>query len=158
LAPVSQLAAVVLGSLDELLFDEGMGVDDLDRLSKYQMRLLASFFDSARRGSLEDLSELVDAHAGSVAPSTKDRPRTRPGSLDDDYSSWKVLNMLVAPEHAQKLAEEGGEFVDDLLDGKEGRLNEDFTREKLLPFLDKLAHADEKVAMEQPEGWHSLHG
>jgi hypothetical protein len=157
LAPISHLAAVVLDSLDELL-DGDTGVTEMDRVSKFQLRLLASFFDSARRGSLDDLSELVEAHAQSVTASSVDdnRPRTRPPSLDDDYGSWKVLKDL-AGDHAGELAQKGGKFVDELLDGEESGLEDPFAKQMLLPFLDKLAHADEKTAMERVEGWHSLH-
>jgi hypothetical protein len=157
LAPISHLAAVVLDSLDELR--EGhTDVTEMDRVSKFQLRLLASFFDSAQRGSLDDLSELVKAHAQSVTASSVDdnRPKTRPPSLDDDYGSWKVLKEL-AGEHAAELARKGGAFVDELLAGEGSGLEEPFTKEMLLPFLDKLAHADEKAAMERVEGWHSLH-
>jgi hypothetical protein len=157
LANPSQLGALTLEILDEAE-DETVQLERLGRRRQYQLRLLASFLESAHRGSLEDLSALVEAHRRSVtASATPDRPVTRPPNLDDDYSSWDIVQENTPNrKEARALVNKGPQVIDSIVEGQREFLRKAFTRKVLIPFLDRLAHADERAAMQPVEGWHSL--
>ena len=156
LAGEAELGALVLRIFDEL--EDGLVEPaNLGDLQRYQLGLLAGFLESAKRGSLDDVKELAMAHAAAV---TSEHPTARQPTLDDDESRWSLLlDLNGGNEHVgRQLIDDGIAVVDALRNGDGSELKSEFVTDHLVPFLDRLAHVDERIAETEIDGYHSLHG
>jgi hypothetical protein len=154
----AELGSLVLDIVDAVE-DGDVTATALSDLQRYQLGLLATFFDSARRGSLDDVRELALAHAAAASPS-EHRPMSRVPTLDDDESRWRLVKDLTDDDEevAERLITDGADVIDAVRRGDARALETEFVAKQLVPFLDRLAYVDQRTAATEVEGYHSLHG
>jgi len=153
LAGDAEVASIALRIFDDLEVGD-LSTARLTASHRYQLGLLASFFESAQRGSLEDVKQLADAHR---AAATSKWPMATPPSLDDDERRWSLVQELTEDEAAAREIVKRGLAVADALHEAKDPDDPSYVESRLVPFLDQLAHADKTLAQTELAGYHSLH-